>query len=118
MFRRWGGTVHTLLTVIRRKPEIGVEEFRRFMKVDYGPTYQQLPQTRAYVQYFLTDVMTDGAEDSIDAIVQISFDSVEEMQEALRSESYQKAHELRQAYMRETSVGIHSAVVDEINRLV
>jgi uncharacterized protein (TIGR02118 family) len=110
--------MHTLLTVIRKKPEISTEDFRRFMKVDYGPTYQGLPQTRAYVQYFLADVMTDGAEPPIDAIVQISFDSVEAMSEALESDSYQEAHELRMAYMQETSVGIHSAVVEETNRLV
>jgi len=88
------------------------------MKVDYGPTYQELPQTRAYVQYFLADLMTDDAEPPIDAIVQISFDSVEEMQEALKSESYQRAHELRKQYLQETSMGIHSAVVEETNRLV
>ncbi|MDX6258802.1 MAG: hypothetical protein QOH84_490 [Kribbellaceae bacterium] len=110
--------MHTLLTVIRRKPEHSVEEFRRFMKDDYGPTYAKLPQTREYVQYFLSDLMTDSAEDPIDAIVQISFDSVEEMQVALSSEDYLRAAGLREAYMRETSVGIHSAVVDEINRLV
>ncbi|HET6295402.1 MAG TPA: EthD domain-containing protein [Kribbella sp.] len=110
--------MHTLLTVIRKRPEISTEEFRRFMKVDYGPTYQELPQTRAYVQYFLADLMTDDAEPPIDAIVQISFDSVEEMQEALKSESYQRAHELRKQYLQETSMGIHSAVVEETNRLV
>jgi hypothetical protein len=85
--------VHTLLTVIRKKPEIETAEFRRFMKDDYGPTYQALPQTRAYIQYFLSDLAIDDAEDPIDAIVQIS-------------------------YMRETSVGIHSAVVEETNQLV
>jgi hypothetical protein len=33
------------------------------------PSYVELPQTREYVQYYLDDVMTDGAEDPIDAIV-------------------------------------------------
>lgn len=110
--------MHTLLTVIRKKPEIDTAEFRRFMKDDYGPTYQALPQTRTYIQYFLSDLATDDAEDPIDAIVQISFDSIEQMHEALKSESYQEAHELRAAYLRETSVGIHSAVVEETNQLV
>lgn len=102
----------TLLTVIRKKPGISTEEFRRFMEFDYGPTYVDLPQTREYVQYYLSDVHADDAEDPIDAIVRISFDSQESMREALRSESYRRAHELRQGYMRETSAGIHSAVVD------
>ncbi|MGK5740041.1 EthD domain-containing protein [Micromonospora sp. URMC 103] len=108
----------TMLTVIRKKPEISTEDFRRFMQVEYGPTYVGLPQTREYVQYFLSDAMTDDAEPPIDAIVRISFESREEMQDALRSESYKNAHELRKAYLRETSVGIHSAVLDQELRLV
>lgn len=108
----------TMLTVIRKKPEISTDEFRHFMEVEYGPTYVGLPETREYVQYFVSDVMTDGAEPPIDAIVRISFESREEMRNALQAESYQRAHELRKAYMRETSVGIHSAVLDQELRLV
>ncbi|WP_328830105.1 EthD family reductase [Streptomyces sp. NBC_00252] len=103
----------TLMTVIRKKPEVSTEDFRHFMKHEYGPTYQALPQTRAYQQFHLTDLAADGAEDPIDAIVQISFDSQEAMAEALSTEAYKKAHELRERYMRETSVGIHSARVDD-----
>lgn len=47
----------------------------------------ELPQTREYVQYYRSDVMTDGAEPPIDAIVRISFDSPEAMREALRADS-------------------------------
>ena len=54
----------------------------------------------------------------IDAIVKISFDSPEEMRKALEADSYKRAHEARQRYMQETSVGIHSAVVDETVKLV
>ncbi|WP_433136338.1 hypothetical protein ACQPZ8_29450 [Actinomadura nitritigenes] len=41
----------TMLTVIRKRPEVSTEEFRRFMQLEYGPTYVALPQTREYVQY-------------------------------------------------------------------
>jgi hypothetical protein len=107
-----------MLTVIRKRPEVSAEDFRHFMEVEYGPTYARLPQTREYVQYFLSDVMTDGAEEPIDAIVRISFESREQMQEALATDDYKQAHAMRQAYMRETSVGIHSAVVDATVTLV
>jgi hypothetical protein len=40
------------------------------------------------------------------------------MREALQADSYKRAHELRKAYMRDTSGGIHSAVVDETVVLV
>jgi len=108
----------TLLTVIRKKPGITTEEFRHFMEFDYGPTYSGMPETREYVQYHLSDMMSDGAEPAIDAIVKISFDSLEEMAKALQAESYKKASKLREGFMQETSVGIHSAVVDKIVKLV
>lgn len=110
--------MHTVMTVIRKKPEIGTEEFRRFMEHDYGPTYQGLPETKSYVQHFLTDLMTDGAEEPIDAIVQISFESEDAMRQALRADSYRQAAKMRERYLRETSVGIHSAVVDKTVELV
>ena len=108
----------TLMTVIRKKPNITTEEFRHFMQFEYGPTYRDMPETRSYVQYYLSDVMSDGAEPAIDAIVQISFDSEAEMRNALQTDSYRRAHTMRAEYMRETSVGIHSAVVDEVVKLV
>ncbi|MCX4977024.1 EthD domain-containing protein [Streptomyces sp. NBC_00620] len=107
-----------LMTVIRKRPEISTEDFRRFMELEYGPTYVALPQVKEYVQYYLTDLVTDGEEEPIDAIVRIGFESETEMREALATEEYRKAHELRTAYMRETSVGIHSAVLDRRVQLV
>src|ERR1700744_971384 len=108
----------TLVTVIRKRPEVSTEEFRRFMESEYGPPYAALPQVREYVQYYLSDRAGDQAEDPIDAIVQISFDSEAAMREALATEEYRKAHELRKAYMRDTSAGIHSAVLERRVQLV
>jgi hypothetical protein len=36
----------TMLTVIRKKPEVTTDDFRHFMEFEYGPTYSGLPQTR------------------------------------------------------------------------
>ncbi len=110
--------MYTLITAIRKCPEVSTAEFRRFMEFDYGPTYVSMPQTRSYVHHYVTDLMTDGAEAPFDAIVQISFDSKDAMHEALSSNAYQRAHELRQAYMLDSSVGIHSVLVDRTVRLV
>ncbi|MDQ0899084.1 MULTISPECIES: hypothetical protein [unclassified Paenibacillus] len=41
----------TVLTVIRKKPDITTEDFRHFMEVDCGQTYVGLPETREYIQY-------------------------------------------------------------------
>lgn len=110
--------MYTLMTVLRKRPEVTTEDFRRFLEQEYGPTYAGLPQVREYVQYYLSDRAADGADDPIDAIVRISFDSEETMREALATPAYRRAHELRQAYLRETSAGIHSAVLDRQVRLV
>ncbi|GAA4201748.1 EthD domain-containing protein [Actinocatenispora rupis] len=102
----------TLMTVIRKRPEVSTVDFRRFMESEYGPIYAGLPQVSQYVQYYLSDLASDGAEDPIDAVVRISFDSEQTMREALATDEYQRAHELRKAYLRDTSIGIHSAVLD------
>ena len=60
----------------------------------------------------------DDAEDPIDAIVRISFDSEATMREALATPEYRVAHELRAAFVRDTSVGIHSALVQRGVQLV
>jgi hypothetical protein len=69
VFRRKVMSMLTLVTVLRKRPEVSTEEFRRFMAADYGPTYAALPQVREYVQYHLADRAGDDAEDPIDAIV-------------------------------------------------
>ena len=108
----------TLMTVIRKRPEVSTEDFRRFMGSEYGPLYATLPQVREYVQYYLSDLARDGAEEPFDAIVRISFDSEATMREALATEEYRKAHDLRKPYMRDTSIGIHSAVLEQQVQLV
>lgn len=111
----------TLMTVLRKRPEISTEAFRQFMATEYGPTYAALPQVTEYVQYYLADRAGDGAEDpidAIDAIVRISFESEQTMREALATPEYARAHERRKAYLRDTSAGIHSAVLEEQVKLV
>jgi hypothetical protein len=108
----------TLMTVLRKRPEVTTAEFRRFMETEYGPTYTALPQVREYVQYYLADWAGDEAEDPIDAIVRISFDSEEAMHAALATPEFHRARELREAYLRDTSVGIHSALLEKQVQLV
>jgi hypothetical protein len=106
----------TMLTVIRKRAEVSTEEFRRFLEFDYGPTYGALPQVKEYEQYYLADLASAGAEDPIDAVVRIAFEDEATMREALASQEYRKAHLAREAYMRETSVGIHSGRVEKLVR--
>ncbi|TFV33003.1 hypothetical protein E4K10_28140 [Streptomyces sp. T1317-0309] len=108
----------TLMTVIRKRTEISTEDFRHFMEHEYGPTYAALPQVREYVQYYLSDSGGDGAEEPIDAIVRISFDSEAAMREALATEEYRGPTACGRRTCATTSAGIHSAVLDRQVRLV
>lgn len=103
----------TIAVVVRKKPEVSQEEFRRIWKEVYGPMYRQLPQVKAYVQYHLADRRKDDAEDPIDGIAIMSFDSEKDMKEAWQTEIYKKAAKIRESIMRETAVGVHVASVDE-----
>ncbi|NMO50741.1 EthD family reductase [Actinoplanes sp. TBRC 11911] len=105
--------MYTLMTVLRKKPEVSTEDFRHFLEHEYGPAYVAMPQVRHYVQRYVTDLATDPA-DPMDAFVEISFDSPEAMREALDTDGYRQAHERRQAYMAD----IRSAVVDREVKLV
>ena len=57
--------MYTLMTVLRKRPEVSTEDFRHFMEHDYGPAYVSLPQVRHYVQRYVTDLT--AAPEPIDA---------------------------------------------------
>ena len=103
----------TIAVVVRKRPEVSTKEFRRIWKEVYGPMYRKLPQVKSYVQYHLADRRKDDAEDPIDGIVLMSFDSEKDMQEAWQTETYQEAKKIRESIMRETAIGVHVASVDE-----
>jgi EthD domain len=108
----------TLMTLVRKRPEISTERFREFMEIEYGPVYAAMPETRRYVHYYVSDIMKDDAELPFDAIVHISFDSRESMTEALKSDDYKRAQDERKKFMLDGPHGIRSALVDKIVELV
>jgi hypothetical protein len=101
--------MHSLVTLVRKRPEVTTERFRHFMEHDYGPTYVALPQTRRYVQTFVTDPAAE-----VDAIIEISFDDEDAMRAALDTDAYRSAHQARDAYM----LDIHPVGVDRSVQLV
>ncbi len=103
----------TIAVVVRKKPEISQEEFRRIWKEVYGPMYRQIPQVKSYIQYHLADRRKDDSEDPIDGITMLSFDSEEDMQAAWQTDIYKEAAKIRESIMRETAIGVHVASVDE-----
>ncbi|MEV6850083.1 hypothetical protein [Actinoplanes sp. NPDC051411] len=101
--------MHSLVTLVRKRPEVTTERFRHFMEHEYGPAYVSLPQTRRYVQTFVTD-----PAGQVDAIVEISFDDEAAMRDALDTDAYRGARDAREAYM----LDIHPVGVDRSVQLV
>ena len=108
----------TIAVVVRKRPEISTEEFRRIWKEEYGPIYKKLPQVKAYYQYHLSDRRKDEAEDPIDGIAIMSFDSEVDMNEAWKTDIYERGARIRESIMRETAVGVHVASVDELVKMI
>jgi len=110
--------MHELMTMIRKRPEVSAADFRRFMKLEYGPTYVAMAEVKRYVQYYLDDLSSGSGAPPVDAIVYIAFGSVEEMKVALATESYANAAGARQAYMLDGPIGIHPTLVAAVKNLV
>ena len=108
----------TILVVVRKRPEISTEDFRRIWKEEYAPMYRQMPQVKSYKQYHLTDRRKDNTEDPIDGVAILSFDSEEDMKKAWSTKIYKEAAKIRERIMRETAIGVHVTGVDEIVKII
>ena len=108
----------TILVVVRKRPEVSTEDFRRIWKEEYGPMYKMMPEVKSYQQFHLSDRRKDNAEDPIDGVTILSFESEEEMNKAWSTEVYKEAAKIRESIMRETAVGVHVTSVDEIVNIV
>jgi uncharacterized protein (TIGR02118 family) len=108
----------TIVVVLRKKEEVSKEDFRRIWKEEYGPLYRQIPQVKFYHQYHLADRRKDDAEDPIDGLAVMGFDSEEDMKIAWATDIYKKAAKIRESIMRDTALGVHVASVDELATII
>ena len=74
-------------TLLTKREDLTLEEFRRHWREVHAPIARRLPGLRAYTQHHVVDT---GARDdfpappaTVDGIVELVFDSVEEMDAAL-----------------------------------
>ena len=106
----------SILVVVRKKEHLSVKEFRRAWSKEYGPIYRRIPQIKAYWQYHLTDNRKDDADEPIDGVAILSFNSKEDMKKAWKEDK--EAAELRKRIMRETSLGVHVTRIDNMVTIV
>jgi EthD domain len=110
--------MHELMTMIRKRPDISVADFRHFMEHEYGPIYGTMPEVKRYVQFFLDDLSSGGGAPPIDAIVQIAFASIDDMKVALATDAYRQAVERRKVFMLDGPFGIHPTLIAATKILV
>ena len=108
----------TILVIVRKKDNVPTEEFRKIWNEEYGIMYRQIPQVRSYFQYHLNDRRKDNAEDPIDGVAIMSFDSEQDMQDGWKTDVYKSAAKIRERIMRETAVGVHVTSVDEVIKII
>lgn len=108
----------TIVVTLRKKDHISTNEFRRIWRDEYGPLYKQIPQVKSYLQYHLNDRRKDDAEDPIDGVAIMGFDSEEDMHTAFQTEIYKKAAKIREGFLRETAIGCHVTSVDEFVKII
>jgi uncharacterized protein (TIGR02118 family) len=77
-----------LILLLNRRPDLSVDEFRRYWHETHRPLLEQLPGLRRLV---LNDVLPgqDGAPTLCDGIAEDWFDSIEAMQAAFASPAAQ-----------------------------
>jgi uncharacterized protein (TIGR02118 family) len=70
---------------LKRKPGMGLEEFRRYWIEHHGPLGRAMPGLRRYVQSHLIDEAYLYAEPRHDGVAQLWFDSIDALRSAFAS---------------------------------
>ncbi|MEM9242835.1 MAG: EthD domain-containing protein [Pseudomonadota bacterium] len=75
--------------ILRRKPEMSVEEFWNYWENIHGPLIAKIPGLIKYIQYHVTSERLDEVDEVIDGIAELWFDSDEAQKKAYQSAEYQ-----------------------------
>lgn len=79
-----------MVYLIRRRPELGVDEFRRYWTENHGPIAARLPGLRKYVQHHVVP-NPDGSDPEFDGFAEMWWDDADALSEALASPEFEAA---------------------------
>jgi uncharacterized protein (TIGR02118 family) len=80
-----GGTMIKGVWQLKRRPGMGLEDFRRYWIKVHGALGAKMPGIRRYVQSHLVDEAYMYAEPRYDGVAQLWFDSIEALRSAFDS---------------------------------
>jgi uncharacterized protein (TIGR02118 family) len=78
-----------LMVLLKRKPGMALEDFRRYSLETHAPLVLQLPGLRRYLQCHVRDSFYVMGESRFDAVAQLSFDNTAALATALSSPVFQ-----------------------------
>ncbi len=95
--------------LLRRRPDISRDQFRKHWRDVHGPLARQMPKLRGYHQNHIVDDRQLGVDHArgewdIDGISELWFDSAEEMEAAIASPAYAPVRDDSPAFLAETRV--------------
>ena len=75
--------------ILRRKPDMSIDEFRKYWRTIHGPLIGRIPGLKRYVQYHVSSEITDDTDAPIDGIAELWFESADAQKRAYATPEYQ-----------------------------
>ena len=104
--------------VLRRKPDMSVEEFWDYWENTHGLLIANIPGLIKYIQYHVKSERVDKADDPIDGIAELWFESEETQKEAYQSPEYQAVVEDEPNLFKMSSHYVHPVMTKKIVTVV
>ena len=99
--------------ILRRKPGMSTDEFRRHWREVHGPLIARLPGLIKYVQYHVRSEALDDTEAAVDGLAELWFESEEAQKRAYATAEYEAVVEDEPNLFLMTSHYIHPVMTDE-----
>lgn len=104
--------------ILRRRPGMAVEEFRRYWRDVHGPLIAALPGLRKYTQYHVDSERLDNLDEEIDGIAELWFDTLEDQRAAYATAEYQAVVRDEPNLFAMNSRSVHPVMAREVVEFV
>lgn len=107
-----------MIVILRRKPGMSVEEYRKHWREKHGSLFRKFPQIKKYTQYHVSDHARDDTDQPIDGVAILEFESKDAMNEAWKMADYEAIRIDEPRFLDIGSKGVHVVHVDAIESII
>ncbi len=100
-----------MVVLIRRRPDMELEEFRRYWRETHAPIAAKIPGLRKYVQNHVIET-PDGTPASFDGVAELWFDDETSIEQVMASPEIQAAVADNENFLDVTRIEV--LIVDEV----